>query len=209
MPECAVGLMAKFPMLGKVKTRLGNEIGESPALTVYRKLLDNIISVLNRLPAEVYLCSAWIDPPEHVEKFATQFSGLNSYQPQSGIDLGARMLDAIINLLAEKRTGKAIMIGVDIPDIDESVIKKANEILETKDLVVGPTYDGGYYLIGMNQPVKELFTNFEWSTDTVFDRTISIAEDMNLKTGLMQKLSDIDNLDDLKKFERFYSIINL
>ncbi len=207
MPDCAIGLMAKFPIKGKVKTRLGKDIGDELALQVYEKLLDNAVETLHSLPDSTFLTSVFIDPPDYIDKFENHFRNIKKYYLQEGIDLGARMHNAIEKLLSINSIDKAILIGADIPEIDRSILSKAFDSLKNNDLVIGPTYDGGYYLIGMKQLHQELFTNLNWSTDTVLEKTLNIAKDRNLKVACLKTLSDIDDLSDLKRFDEYHSII--
>jgi len=102
-----------------------------------------------------------------------------------------------------KKYSKAIIIGSDCPEISPDIINEAFTQLDSHDVVIGPTYDGGYYLLGMNEMTPELFKNIAWSTETVFDQTIEIIKNAQLSHAVLEKLSDLDYLEDLEKFPAF------
>lgn len=209
MPDCAVGLMAKYPIKGRVKTRLGKDIGNDRALIIYEELLTNAVSTLHSLPDSIFLTSVFIDPPESKEDFKTRYQNISKYYLQHGMDLGMRMQNALAELLSNNMIDKAILIGADIPGINKEIIEEAYQALQINDLVLGPTFDGGYFLIGMKHIHRELFTNIEWSTIRVFEQSIDIAKKNNFKTELLKQLHDIDNLADLKRFDDYYSILKM
>ncbi len=116
-------------------------------------------------------------------------------------DLGERMSDAFSKVLA--KCDKAVIIGSDCPEISPELIESAFDKLDFADAVVGPTLDGGYYMLGMKKHHSELFIDIPWSTEAVFPNTISKLRAANLLYTVMDKLSDMDNIDDLKKFPKY------
>jgi rSAM/selenodomain-associated transferase 1 len=91
-----------------------------------------------------------------------------------------------------------VMIGTDCPDLEEENITEAFELLKSNQLVLGPAHDGGYYLIGLSSPREELFSGIEWSTSSVFEKTLEIAKIAQLSAGILPTKQDIDTFDDLK-----------
>jgi glycosyltransferase A (GT-A) superfamily protein (DUF2064 family) len=91
-----------------------------------------------------------------------------------------------------------ILIGTDIPLLQPSVVQAAQDQLIDHDVVLGPTYDGGYYLIGLRHPQAELFTDLPWSTDQVYSLTRTKAKTLGLSVGDLQLERDLDTLDDLQ-----------
>jgi len=116
-------------------------------------------------------------------------------------DLGERMSHAFRKVLAN--CDKAVIIGSDCPEIYPELIESAFDKLDFADAVVGPTLDGGYYLLGMKKHHSELFIDIPWSTEDVFPNTISRLREANLLYTVMDKLSDMDNINDLKKFPKY------
>lgn len=113
-------------------------------------------------------------------------------------DLGKRMAHAFSVTLAEQE--KAIIIGSDCPDINPDIIEDAFDRLDLADVVIGPTLDGGYYLLGMKTDQNHLFQEMAWSTDSVFADTKEKMICANLLYSVMPTLSDLDNIEDLLKF---------
>jgi rSAM/selenodomain-associated transferase 1 len=93
--------------------------------------------------------------------------------------------------------GRAVIIGVDCPDLNAQLILKAFEALEQHDLVLGPAEDGGYYLIGLNRLIGELFVGVSWGTSVVRQQTVEIAKKLDLAIAFLPLLNDIDNPQDL------------
>ena len=113
-------------------------------------------------------------------------------------DLGNRMASAFTHTLAEQ--GRAIIIGSDCPEITHDIIEEAFSRLDIADVVIGPTLDGGYYLLGMKAEHRFLFQEMTWSTETVYKTTIERLTQAGLLYSVMPTLSDLDNIDDLNKF---------
>ena len=189
----ALIIFIKNPELGKVKTRLAQSVGEAKALEIYRALLRHTRRVATRIEAGRYLYySRFIDesddwPPELFHK-----------KLQSGGDLGARMAGAFDQILESHE--KAVIIGSDCAGLSPEIIRQAFDLLEEKDLVLGPASDGGYYLLGMKDFHPFLFDEMQWSTSTVMADTLRRAADRNLSHALLPELSDIDYREDWEKY---------
>lgn len=189
--ENALIIFIKNPRPGKVKTRLAKDIGEPQALNVYIKLLD-----ITRTVAQHTNASKFLFYDQHINQ-EDEWSDKNFIKrKQSAGDLGDRMTKAFATVLQDHR--KAIIIGSDCPGISSSIIDDAFNALDHHDIVIGPTFDGGYYLLGMKKLHDFLFVDMQWSTDTVFNETMSRVLSLNLTYHMMDKLSDLDNINDLK-----------
>ena len=94
----------------------------------------------------------------------------------------------------------AIIIGTDIPGLTTSIMTMACKSLQDHDMVIGPTEDGGYYLIGLGKPMPELFENIPWSTNTVFSLTQEKAKSKGLSMKILPMLRDLDTIGDLQAF---------
>lgn len=205
MPDRAIGLMAKFPLVGKVKTRLAATTGADRALAVYEALLANAVSVVTGLDETAYLRTAFIEPGFYVKDFAAAYPGCDQLFAQQEGNLGARMQGALGQLLANQAVRKACLIGADIPELDQTAINRAHELLTDNDLVLGPTTDGGYYLIALKHVRAELFTDMPWGTDDVLERTKSTAAQLGLRVALLGTLRDLDDAADLNHFKSLRS----
>ena len=95
---------------------------------------------------------------------------------------------------------KVVIIGSDCASLTKEIVEKAYKALNTNPFVIGPAIDGGYYLLGMNQYFPQVFENIEWSTPSVFPKTIEIIENLGKSYFLLPELSDIDTEEDWKKY---------
>lgn len=116
---------------------------------------------------------------------------------QVGVDLGARMHQTIETMFS-RGYRRTVLLGTDVPTLPLEYFKQALTLLDSHDLALGPALDGGYYLIGMNRSIPELFTNIPWSTDQVLKLTQDQAGQLGLKTALLQPWRDVDTRADLE-----------
>jgi len=121
---------------------------------------------------------------------------------QSEGDLGIKMKKAFNHVL--QIHSKAVIIGSDCPEISSEIIEDAFKKLDEFDCVIGPTTDGGYYLLGMKKFNPLLFENIEWSTDKVFKQTQMKLNEAQQNYSLLVTLTDVDTIDDLMKFPNLY-----
>lgn len=189
----ALLIFIRNPELGKVKTRLAQDLGPDEALRVYRKLLEHTRKVAQSVLVDRFLFySNFIDredswPEPDFKKFL-----------QSNGDLGDRMLRAFELGLSQCK--KAVIVGSDCPGLTPQILQTAFEQLEEHDFVIGPAMDGGYYLIGMKKITRELFQDMTWSTERVFQETTERMKAMGSKYYVLPTLSDIDYAEDWKKY---------
>jgi hypothetical protein len=187
------------PILGKVKTRIAKDLGDDIALDIYKKLLAHTHTITKRLKVDRYIFYADFIIDNDL------WQGGNYYkQLQSGSDLGERMHKAF-HLLFNQGYNKVAIIGSDCFDLTTAIIEEAFESLESNDTVVGPTFDGGYYLIGSGTLIQGVFHNKTWSTDSVFSDTIKSINEAGYNYYLLPKLSDVDNGEDCKKYPPLFS----
>jgi len=185
-------IFIKNPVKGKVKTRLAKTIGDEKALDVYHKLLKHTQKITSPISGDKLLFySDFIDSADNWN------AELFQKQVQTGRDLGERMSNAF-QLAFLKKHKKVIIIGSDCIDLTAKHIDEAFNLLEEKDIVIGPAKDGGYYLVGMKALHQTLFLNKKWSSSSVFSDTIESVRSLNLSLGLLEELSDIDDEKDLK-----------
>lgn len=180
----ALIIFIKNARKGRVKTRLAATVGEDRALDIYRALLARTREVARAVDADRLLF--YSDFTEDDEWSATDFEK----HVQSGADLGARMANAFE--LAFKKHEKVVIIGSDCASLTPALVGQAFEALDTRDFVVGPAEDGGYYLLGMNRPMFFVFENMPWSTSDVLPRTLEKIEGAGKTFSLLPVLSDID-----------------
>lgn len=185
--------MAKYPVLGNVKTRLAKDLGDEKALEVYVQLLKKTISIASDFPGEKYIFfDSYPNPLDFIETFDFEI------RFQSAGDLGNRMLQAFIDI--KKENSKTIIIGSDCWELNLEDLKKALMDLDHRDIVIGPAKDGGYYLLGMKEILPEIFNLTAWSHVKVLEETIDKIKGLNLSYELLREVSDIDTMDDYKNY---------
>jgi rSAM/selenodomain-associated transferase 1 len=197
----ALAIFCKTPERGFVKTRLAASVGEQKALEIYLDLLK-ITDEETRLFSSsryLFLTSAIEDSIEKMRSTLQEqdlfTASKTSFISQQGEDLGERMNLAFKSLL--KNHESVVLIGCDLPELTSTIITQAFEALQNNDLVLGPSYDGGYYLIGLNKVQSDLFKGISWSTEKVLKQTLERAQQLSLKVQLLDRLQDIDTLEDL------------
>ncbi|NTV01679.1 MAG: glycosyltransferase [Chlorobiaceae bacterium] len=184
-------VFSKNPVAGLVKTRLATSIGAAEALRVYeelRAITERATSAADCTRAVFY--SDYI-PEEDI--FLDDATGAHL---QDGTDLGERMHRAFLEGF---RLGyrRVVLVGTDCPGLSVFLLDCAFEALEGDDAVIGPARDGGFYLIGLNRPIPELFLGRKWSTPEVLHESLSILSKQRAECAILPALSDIDTIDDL------------
>ena len=196
-------LFTRYPRPGKCKTRLLPGYSPEEAAVIHRQLvassdktISDYLTQYNSTTYHVYYTGASV-------KEMALWCGKQEYRKQQGKNLGDRMADAFSATL--QNTEQCLLIGSDCPDITPELLEKGFSALQNNDIVLGPAYDGGYYLIGLKQSLsaeqlKDLFMDIPWGSDTVLSKTLERAEKLQLQLHLLEKLHDIDTPDDLQYF---------
>jgi hypothetical protein len=187
----ALIIFVRNPELGKVKTRLAKTIGNEKALRVYLRLLAHTHSITKELS-----CDKFIFYADNIHIADIWETKRYIKRTQKGNDLGERMRDAFIRVFAEGYTNIQI-IGSDCYELSPELILTGFEKSEENDIVIGPTVDGGYYLLGMKAPFKDLFSNKQWSTDSVFTDTMEDIRTSSFSFYTLPVLRDVDEEKDI------------
>ena len=194
----SVGIFAKPPRPGLVKTRLIPDIGADKAARVYRYCLEYTLEVARESGIEFHLYLSEACDDELLQDEA--------YSVQKGRDLGARMFNATKDLLATSTDG-AIIIGSDCLDISPRHLLQAAQALADHELVLLPALDGGYALIGCTSIEPGLFHNINWGSDQVLKQTLAHAEKLNYRVSLLETVRDIDTLQDVEQYPELLALI--
>jgi len=194
--SAAVAIFAKAPIPGRVKTRLTPPLTPEAAARVARACLE--VSLRRFVPT--------VDAPFTLFLDGEADPTLRALAAELGIpivsqavgDLGARLHAAFSNL---RKTGatKTLAIGSDSPTLDPARIEKAIAALDEKDVAIGPTEDGGYYLIGVRGPADRLFERIPWSTPEVARVTLERAKELGLSVHLLPAWYDVDDVASLRR----------
>jgi rSAM/selenodomain-associated transferase 1 len=197
----ALAVMLKAPIPGKVKTRLVPPLSKHEAAELYSAFLIDIFNRLAQLKdVDIH---AFYAPPKKEDKIIDIIPEGVFINPQKGEDLGERIYNVFEHLLNTKGYRRVAIIGSDSPDLPLDYIKQAYKQLETLKggLVLGPTTDGGYYLIAMDRLSKVLFEGIPWSTEKVLEETVEKAHEKGFPVRLLEPWYDVDTIDDLALVE--------
>ena len=191
-PELIV--FAKKPIPGEVKTRLQPDYSPDQAAEIaaflIRATLELAVSVW---PGDIVLY-VWPDT-DHPLLHELEREFQVRLELQAHGDLGAKMWSALRDGIG--RHGCAAILGCDVPHCGWDVIDQANDLLARGRNVLGPTEDGGYYFIGVQEARPELFENIPWGSNQVLETTLARAEAAGMAFDFLKKLRDIDTADDL------------
>jgi len=192
--RCLV-MFVRFPRQGQVKSRLAKDLGEEAATNLYRCFVQDLSE---RFSKEAYrLCIAF--HPEEKEREMREMLGDGcSYIPQTGEDLGERMKLAFLRCFSEGARS-VVLIGSDIPDLPARIIDEAFRALDKYGAVIGPSVDGGYYLIGFREDTLngDVFAGLPWGAETVFQETTNILRMAGALVHVLPVWWDIDNREDI------------
>jgi uncharacterized protein len=189
-------VFTRYPVQGQVKTRLIPAVGAKAAAGLHRRMTEHVVSVARIVAQDgnihVRVCFCAGSAPD----FRSWLGDGPSYAPQSHGDLGTRM-DRALAQAFQGGAESAIVIGSDIPGLSPGTLRLARETLRRHDVVLGPSRDGGYYLIGVRRLHPELFTAMDWGTSRVREQTLDAISRLGLTVGELPWLADIDRPEDL------------
>ena len=191
----ALIIFIRNPILGKVKTRLARTVGDEQALSIYKELLKHTHDITQTLPCDKYVFYA-----DSITESDIWENSIYRKLMQSGKDLGERM-QAAFELLFSKGYQHICIIGSDCYELTTEIIQQAFDPLRQYDAVIGPSVDGGYYLLGLSRMQSSLFTSIEWSTDKVLAQTINACIAVHSSYILLSTLHDIDDEQDWIQYQ--------
>lgn len=205
--ENHIGMFAKFWQPGQVKTRLAT-LGIHAASEIYFEFLSHL---LTQLRSSGHFRSIVFSPDHRQEEFRRLAGPEWKLVPQVDGDLGTRLRaffartflgnqspDSVMNdsTTAGGVNRKIIVIGSDCPLIQPALLESAFEKLDHCPAVIGPSTDGGYYLIGLRQPCDNIFQNIAWSTSKVCSQTMAVLREQQIDFDLLPEMNDVDDIDD-------------
>jgi rSAM/selenodomain-associated transferase 1 len=190
----ALVIFVKNARRGHVKTRLASSLGEDKALAIYLALCERVRNVCLGFSGKCYVYYSEYIPSEP-DLWFDDFFIKRKQDPV--IDLGLRMKAAFNELLPVHSS--VILIGTDIPHLTTNILEESILLLKNTDVILGPSDDGGYYLIGIKKTNDYLFQNMTWSIDTVLSESIQRIGKKNKTYNLLKTLPDIDTAEDWEK----------
>ena len=198
-------VFAKEPQPGEVKTRLTGRLDEQEAAQLYEAFLADIAATIGQCasagdtgPSRLL---AYAGDRSHPAFDAYRAEGFDFVEQGAG-DLGDR-LARVTERCFDAQTERLVIIGTDSPTIQPRHLRGAFGRLEENDVVLGPSFDDGYYLIGLDGPYTSVFESIDWSTRSVLEQTHRRCQEAELLCELLEFWYDIDNFRDLRRL-RFH-----
>lgn len=189
--------MAKYPVVGDVKTRLGKTMGYEEAADLYICFLKDTVEKVRKLGAPFFV---YYTPDGMEEEFKELLGEDLDYLPQVGADLGERLYNGF---KASSQMGYpgAVALASDVPDLPVEILRETVGKLREYDCVIGPSPDGGYYLIGLKSQAvtMDIFRGINWSTETVYRETLDVIAKEKLSLHNLEPWDDVDKVADLSR----------
>ena len=202
LKDSAVILFARDPVLGQVKTRLSSLLDDETILRLYTCFVEDSLEKIRLVDNAD--CFVGISP-SRLSGFFNRIEGSDTRLfIQQGKDLGEKMRQAFVDRFADGYK-KVVIIGSDSPSLPVSYINQG--LSSDKDLILGPSSDGGYYLIAMTGKVSEVFGGIAWGTDRVLDETLNCVKKTGVSLELLPVWYDVDLPEDLKFLKTHLKLI--
>jgi len=211
MKDLLIIQFAKWPELGKVKTRLAISVGDEKAFKIHINLMETVFNNIHGVENsdfELWLNKNGFDQKaESDNNFVTKAKSSvfdilgkedQTYRLQQGETLGDKMAQAFLSSLEGYR--KVIIVGSDCPNVDQNTIKKASEVLNHHDIVIQPAEDGGYVMVGVKRFQASLFEEVKWGQGKVFEQTLKNIKQNNYSYALLDLSWDVDDIDDYRRW---------
>lgn len=193
----ALVVMTRIPVPGRTKTRLLTILSPGECAGIHRSFLTDILEMTTHLGRGIDTFVYYGDegPLDMIEDIIPE----NIVRaPQRGRDLGEKMKN-IFEEMFERGYKEVILMGSDIPEVDPEELEKAFGELKGRDIIFGPTLDGGYYLVGMKKLYESIFSqDIKWGTPEVFRETMDLLKKRGIEVGLIKVHEDIDTREDLE-----------
>jgi hypothetical protein len=196
----AILIFLRAPEPGRVKTRLSKRLGIQLTLSLYKNFVQDTLETVQTLGIPVRIC---FYPPDKKNNVTRWLGNHFTYWSQTGNHLGQRMANSFARAF-ETGVERAVLIGTDIPDLPGHVINAAFDALRSHAAAIGPSTDGGYYLIGFNATgfLPAVFDGIPWGQPDVFARTMAIFDRDGTSVYQLPFWRDIDEVEDLLSFAK-------
>jgi uncharacterized protein len=198
LKDAAIIIFARYPAPGKVKTRLADALGKEKAADFYRTCAKKTFDECRKAGGASYIyysdgrdaaaIKKWVGPGFH-------------FAPQIGQTLSERLTNSLEEVF-RKGAKRVMVVASDTPDLSTEILRKAANGLAHYNVVIGPAYDGGYYLMAMKKVHAGLFEGITWSTGRVLEETLAAARRLGLTVLMLPWLRDIDTLQDVNTWLR-------
>jgi uncharacterized protein len=191
----ALLVVAKQPLPGQTKTRLSPPLDAAEAANLYDCFLRDTLALMRRVP-DVRPAIGYL--PAGALRYFQHLAPDMDLLPQRGESLGERLDNLLSDVLSDGAV-KAVVMDSDSPTLPAQYLSQAFMELDAADVVLGPTADGGYYLIGMKKPQPHLLRQVQMSTPHVLEDTLALAERSGLSVAVLPAWYDVDTVEDLRQ----------
>lgn len=193
MAACVI-VFVKNPIPGQVKTRLIPYLSPEQAASLYQAFLVDWCNALSTISTAHRVIA--YTPPEGLDALRILMGEDPVYIPQAGGSLGERLI-AAARWACDQGYTRFLFVGSDSPTLPIQYVERALDLLESREVVIGPSVDGGYYLIGFSKhgaslSIPTIFEGIAWSTEVVFRQTLGKIQEINAKLSLLPPWYDVD-----------------
>ncbi len=191
-PRQVIVIFTRLPEKGEVKTRLTPPLTSEEAAALQRCMILDALALVGTKKCPIVIAY----DPGRGKSFLRDMGEQVLLIEQRGGSLGERMANALEDVFAAGYS-PALLMGTDIPSLPRYILKDALKVLEKKDVALGPSIDGGYYLIGMRRLHHGIFRGIRWGTSEVLSQTLSRIKKEGLSCSCLETWYDVDTPEDL------------
>lgn len=192
-------IFVKAPEPGRVKTRLCPPLSSAEAALLYQAFVQDTLAMAAQIQQTTVELA--YEPTDSYPDLAWLGRENLSFFKQEGKDLGSRLIHAFERAFVNGSV-RVVIIGSDSPALPSDYIRRAFAEMDSHDVALGPTADGGYYLIGLTRPAPQIFQNISWSTAAVYNQTVGLVKQHGLSLAELPLFWDIDKAEDLALLEK-------
>ncbi|MDZ7673098.1 MAG: TIGR04282 family arsenosugar biosynthesis glycosyltransferase [Halanaerobiales bacterium] len=192
-------LFSRVPIPGKTKTRLQSHLSSKQSAELHKTFLKDMNNMLVYVQKKLKDINLYLfyTPSGEKKVFEGIISNKFNYYPQKGLNIGDRMYNSLKTV--SKFNDKQILIGSDLPTLQPKILEDTINELDGSDIVIGPSDDGGYYLVGCKNPNEKIFKDIDWGTKDVLEETINVIVENRLTYKKVSKCLDIDYYYELEQ----------
>jgi rSAM/selenodomain-associated transferase 2/rSAM/selenodomain-associated transferase 1 len=191
-------VFGRYPRVGKTKTRLIPALGPVGAAALQKRLAEKMVATARQTAIRIGARLVFCHDGGREQQLRQWLGGRPiHFRPQATGDLGRRMHLAM-QCAFDGGARRVVLVGTDIPGLTAAILEQAFSALDEKDLVIGPSIDGGYWLVGMTRP-ENIFDGITWSRPDVLENTLTLARRKGMTPGLLDPLNDLDTPGDLAR----------
>lgn len=191
-------VFGRYPRVGKTKTRLIPALGPVGAAALQKRLAEKTVATARQTAIRIGARLVFCHDGGREQQLRQWLVGRPiHFRPQATGDLGRRMHLAM-QCAFDGGARRVVLVGTDIPGLTTAILEQAFAVLDEKDLVIGPSIDGGYWLVGMTRP-ENIFNGITWSRPDVLENTLTLARRKGMTPCLLNPLNDLDTPGDLAR----------